>query len=214
MLNIPTATTKGPRAGTRTPEQREKFLANKAAKEASGGLVAHPTSADPLGAGPGMTSLDAAPPTAYSKTTPYQYSSTPWEDPVAQSVMKSWYEDPAQGLGTGFYDRELATARTYNDQPGVYNSQLSPARFSPEQKEAYINQGGTYYNQFTPAQNAGVPYVTATGEPAPVMNLQTGVAETPIFDASGKITGQLPTSTVGSGSFHTLQPEVMNKMWR
>src|SRR5258705_13487815 len=120
------------------------------------------------------------------------------------------------------YDQNMNTAQAYNDNPGVLHTPLDPASWGTTYKgqdytdiiDKYKAAGGTYFNQFTPAQQAGVPYYAATGEAAPVMNMQTGVAETPTFDATGKVTGQLPTSTTGTGSFHTLQPDVMNKMWR
>lgn len=207
MLDIPTA---------RTNVQARRTARQPAAPDATGfGLATQPASSTPTG-GPGMTSLTPTAPTASQQTTPYQYASSPWNDPVAQSTMKSWYEDPAHGFadenqwnpggGTGYFERSLANAKTYDEVPGVYHSEISPERFNPEQKEAYIAGGGTYYNQFSPAQNAGVPYYAATGEAAPVMNMQTGVAENPLTGAA--------MNTAGMGSFHTLQPDVINKMWR
>lgn len=203
--------------------------ANRQARRAQpttavGGSLGGPSIAEQPSTTAGVTSMTPAPMTALSKTTPYEYANTPWNDPVAQSTMKSWYEDPSHGFagvnawnpggGTGFFERSLANAKAYDASPGVYHSEIDPARFTPEQKESYIGGGGTYYDQFTPAQQSGLPYFAATGEAAPVMNMATGVAETPTFGAGGKVTGQTPATVGGTGSFHTLAPEVLSKMWR
>jgi len=214
MLNIPTAT-KGARAGTRTPEQRQQFLTNKAG-QTPGGTSLTPQSE----AGPGMTSMAATPPTALSQTTPYEYAGHGSQDPIARQVMQDYWSGPGW---KGAYDTNVFLADAYDKAGGAsFNSPLSPASWGTVYKgqdyadiaDKYKAAGGTYFNQFTPAQQAGVPYNAATGEAAPVMNMQTGVAEVPTFDASGKITGHTPTSTAASGSFHTVQPQVMNRMWR
>src|SRR6267142_6587997 len=147
MLDIPTA--KGARAGTRTPEQREQFgTRTPEQRERYLGRQAAPTTGmtPQTAAPPGATSLAEAPPTALSQTTPYAYSAQPWNDPVAQSTMKSWYEDPTHGFagvnrsnpggGTGFFKRSLANAQAYDKNPGVYHSEIDPARFNAEQKQA------------------------------------------------------------------------------
>lgn len=203
MLNIPTA---------QANRQTRRAAPTAAAPTDQSVMPGTPQSAEV----PGATSLTPTAPTALSQTTPYEYANTPWNDPVAQSTMKSWYENPAHGFtqesqwnpggGTGFYERSLANAKAYDTTPGVYHSEIDPARFTPEQKEAYIAGGGTYYGSQTPAQAAGVPYFAATGEPAPVMNMATGVAENPLT--------KQPMQVGGTGSFNTLAPDVINRMWR
>lgn len=186
------------------------------------------TAAQPMTtqAGPtaGGTSLGAAPTTALSQTTPYEYGGQGWNDPVAQSVMKDYFSTPQwdTGSGPGMYEQNMNIAQAYNETPGVLHTPLDPASWGTTYKgqdyaditDKYKAAGGTYFDQFTPAQQAGVPYYAATGEPAPVMNMQTGVAETPVLNSTGLVTGQTPAQVRGSGSLHTLAPEVISKMWR
>jgi hypothetical protein len=120
------------------------------------------------------------------------------------------------------YDTMVYLSDAYDEAGGNFKSTFDPGNWGTvfrgqemtDVADAYKAAGGTYYNQFTPAQNAGVPYNAATGEAAPVMNMQTGVPETPQFDATGKVIGQTPTPVGGSGSSHSLSPDVINKMWR
>jgi hypothetical protein len=216
MLDIPTATTttKGAKSGTRTPEQREKFLARQPTGQyepttAGGDVTA------------GTTSLGETAPTAYDQTTPYEYGGQGWNDPVAQGVMQNYYAS-TPGYSADTYGQLKGMAEA-GSGPGVqYNTPLDPSTWGTVYRgpdydkmiEDYKAAGGTYYNQFTPAQQAGVPYIAATGEAAPVMNMQTGVAETPTFGPTGKVTGQTPTSATTSGSYHAVEPEILNKMWR
>lgn len=173
----------------------------------------------------GSTSLAPGAPTAQSQTAPYEYAGQGWNDPVAQSVMKDYFSGPQWNTGSapGMYEQNMNIAQTYNDTPGVLHSSLDPASWGTTFRgqdytdiaEKYKQAGGTYFNQFTPAQQAGVPYYAATGEPAPIMNMQTGVAETPTFGAMGQVTGQTPAMNIGgSGSYHAVDPAIISRMWR
>src|SRR5258708_4166405 len=220
MLDIPTA---------RTNLQARRTARQTAAPETgSFGLGTQPASSSPLTpqltAGPGMTSIPEAPPTALSQTTPYEYGGQGWNDPVAQSVMKDYFSTAKWDTGSapGMYDQSMNIAQAYNDKPGVLHSPLDPASWGTTYRgqeytdiaDKYKAAGGTYFNQFTPAQQAGVPYYAATGQPAPVMNMQRGVAETPTVSPTGKVRGQTPTPVGGTGSYNTLAPDVVNRMWR
>lgn len=204
MLNIPTA----------KANVQARRTAQPAPETGGFGLGTQPASATPMSsAGPGMTSLDATAPTAYAGTTPYEYGGQGWNDPVAQQVTQNYFAS-TPGYSADTYNQLKGMAEA-GSTPGVqYNTPLDPSTWGTVYRgpdydklaQDYTAAGGTYYNQFTPAQQAGVPYYAATGEAAPVMNMQTGVAENPL-------TGQ-PMNTTGTGSFHTLQPDVMNRMWR
>lgn len=167
----------------------------------------------------GTTSMAPAPPTAQSQTTPYEYAGHGSQDPIAQQVMKDYWSPDKWG---STYDTNLYLANAYDKSGGNFNSPLDPSTWGTVFRgqdytdigEKYKAAGGTYFNQFTPAQQAGVPYMAATGEPAPVMNMATGVAETPVMSAGGQITGQTPTAMGGSGSYHTLDPNILSRMWR
>jgi hypothetical protein len=171
-------------------------------------------SVPPIGGGATLTEQ----PEAFTPQ-PYEYAGQGWNDPVAQDVMKEYWSKPGY---EPLYEQNMNIAQTYNDTPGVLHSPLDPASWGTTYRgqdyadigEKYKQAGGTYFDQFSPAQQAGVPYYAATGQPAPVMNMQTGVAETPNFDALGKITGQTPATAATSGSYHVLPPDVINKMWR
>jgi hypothetical protein len=168
----------------------------------------------------GTTSLGDAPAgtpggsssTALPQTTPYEYAGQGWNDPVAQQVMQNYYAS-TPGYSAGTYDQLRGMAEA-GSTPGVqYNTPLDPSTWGTVYKgpdydrlaQEYKAAGGTYYGSQTPAQQAGAPYYAATGEPAPVMNMATGMAENPLT--------KQPMSG-GSGSSHTLSPDILSKMWR
>lgn len=219
MLNIPTART------------------NLQARRTAGQQP--PATSGSMG-GPGMTSLEAQP---TAPTTPAvspwneQYGAsatkqaTGWKDPVAQQVSKDFYQQRYGNLDE--YNRLMTTAPTY--ESGKYGGYLSPVdpmgMGNPELQYQYIKAGGQAFSpgeiannlaitghsdelsNYVPAGSQaantgmalpGQPYIAGTGMAAPVMNMTTGVPTNPN-------TGQ---PMVGTGSFNTLAPDVMNKMWR
>lgn len=189
MLDIPTAK----RAGTRTPGQRE---------------VGQP--------GPGMTSLGEQPepwtgPAVSDWNQQYgataEKQATGWKDPIAQQVTKDFYQGYGEP-GMDEYNRLMRDAPMYESgKYGGYMSPLDPMGFNqPGLKEAYIKAGGQAYEQPPMAPGMalpGQPYIAGTGMAAPVMN-SAGVSVNPN-------TGEPMT---GSGSQHSLNPSVINRMWR
>lgn len=212
MLDIPTA----------RANRQARRAAQPAVQMGAGSAVGEPTpAATPT---EGATSVAATPPTALSQTTPYEYAGHGSQDPIARQVMKDYWSTPMWGgPGGTTYDTNAYLADAYDKAAGAnFNSPLNPSTWGTVFKgqdyadiaEKYKAAGGTYFDQFTPAQQAGVPYNAATGEATPVMNMQTGVPETPTFGPTGKVTGQTPTPVGGTGSYNTLGPDVINKMWR
>jgi hypothetical protein len=173
---------------------------------------------------PGGTSLEAQPapwtgPEATDWMTQYGPSagkqSTGWKDPIAEGVARKYF-GPIHATGGGggsLYDKYLNEAKQY--ESGKYGGYLSPLdplsfgsmySFGNDMKKDYIAAGGQAYE--TPPQDPGMakpgqPYITATGMATPVMN-SAGVLVNPN-------TGQPMT---GSGSQHSLDSNVINKMWR
>jgi hypothetical protein len=200
MLDISTA--KGTRAGTRTPEQRQKYLARQETKATTPAAA----SAEPAGG----VSLPEQP--AAFTPEPYEYAGQGWNDPIAQQVTKEYYANQP-----GAYERLQGMT---GSAPGtVYNSPLSPESWGSVYRgqdftdlgEKYKAAGGTYYNQFDPkiteANARGLPYNTATGESLPVMNMQTGIPQ-------NALTGQPVSTGPASGSYHGVSPDILSRMWR
>lgn len=229
MLDIPTAKAKLP-----------QVRANRQARRAVEPMTTQPTTGlSELGAG--TTSLAPGAPTAPATpvVSPWneQYGATAekqatgWKDPIAQQVSKDFYQQRYGNLDE--YNRLLNTAPTYESGKfGGYLSPLDPMGMgNPELQYNYIKAGGqafspgeiennlaitghsdelsNYVPEGSQTANSGMalpgqPYIAATGMAAPVMNMTTGVPQNPN-------TGQ---PMVGSGSLHTLAPEVISKMWR
>jgi hypothetical protein len=200
MLDIPTATTRGPRAGTRTPEQRERFLANKAAKEASGASVANP-------GGPGMTSLDTAPKTENPWMSYNEYYA---DNPEAQKYSMyhpsaGYVEDPSRWVGgVDPYSYGMEYNKYKEGLPLVYQDLINYG-VSPESVAS-----GQVHSLARGTTTEKIPT-----DPAEAMSIYGSTRNAAVGAPGGPTTasGPLP-GNVGSGSYHTIAPEVMNRMWR
>jgi len=214
MLDIPTA--KGARAGTRTPEQRERYLGRQATKT---------TQPESMGGVPGATSLPEQPApytgpavsdwaSQYGATADRQASG--WQDPIAAEVGRKYFGgiQATGGGGGNLYDKYVNEADTYSSgKYGGYMSPLDPMKwgsggygFEPQMKADYIAAGGKAFEQAPTAPGMalpGQPYNAATGMAAPVMSA-TGV---PVNPNTGQFAGSV-------GSSHTLNPNIINRMWR
>jgi hypothetical protein len=240
MLDIPTATTtKGARAGTRTPEQRERFLARQPTGAWEPSTTPEAASSGSM-SGPGMTSLEAQPTTpTTTAVSPWQEQygataekqATGWKDPIAQQVSKDYYQQQYGNLDE--YNRLMTDAPRY--ESGKYGGYLSPldpmGMGNPELQYNYIKAGGQAFspgeieNNLAITGHSGelsnyVPEASQAANTGMALPGQPYIAGTGMAAPVMNMTTGIPENPntglpmVSTGSSHTLSPDVINKMWR
>jgi hypothetical protein len=109
---------------------------------------------------------------------PYEYAGHGSQDPIARQVMKDYWSTPMWGGSKStVYDQNVWLADAYDKAGfGGFVSPLNPANWGgafrgqdyADIADKYRAAGGTYYNQFTPAQQAaGQPAPVAAAKPVP-----------------------------------------------
>lgn len=198
MLDIPTATT-GAKAGTRTPEQRQKFLSRQPtgayAPPEEGGLGTQPGSSSLTAQGPGMTSLNTS--ATSTSTNPWMgYNEYFAGTPEALDTTAPPGEDP-QKYANQYNEYKAGLPLIYQD---LINYGIGPEQVASGQVNNILRGNMKEQIPTDPAQAMAIYGSTR--------NAAVGAPGGPTR-AGGPLSGG-----IGTGSQHSIAPEVMNRMWR
>lgn len=204
MLDIPTA---------RANRQARRTSATTT-PEATG-LGTQPASSDPLTpqqptTGPGMTSLTPTTTTANPWMSYGEYFAGKPEEAEAQkySMYHPSTPDSGEGMDWGASGNPYRFGNEYNAYkeglPLIYQDLINYG-ISPEM----VASGQVH----SLARGSSIEKIPT--DPAEAMSIYGSVRDAPVGTLGGPTSaiGPLPGGGVGSGSFHTLAPEVLSKMW-